>query len=114
MADKIEVKPDGTATITKDTGEVITMPAEELLRQRPDLVTKARGDRVLAGLNVEVACRDELHPLQPGPLDIGDTVFVRNAREFGEVQRKVGDAFRVRMRDGRIETRWPLELERRA
>lgn len=114
MADKVEITPDGKAKITKDTGETVELTTEELLKQRPDLVGKMASARAKASVDVHAAFRDELHPLKPGPIDIGDLVFVKTAGEFGEVHRKVGDAYRVCMAsNGRVETRWGVELERR-
>jgi len=107
----------GKATLVKEDGTTVELGTEEttkLLQEHPDLVAKAAAEHVMATANIHTIFRDELHPVMAGPLDIGDRVLVRGASEFGEVQRLVGDAVRVKMADGRIETRWGLELEKRA
>ena len=105
--------PDGTFTIHDEYGNTTVLRnADELkaYKEKQGMTASA-----IKSMDLDVACRDELHPVQPGPIETGDLVFVRAAKQFGEVQRKVGDAFRVCMRgSGRIETRWGLELERRA
>lgn len=111
--DKAVQNPDGTWTVFREAGGQATYRnTDELKRERPDLLMASQA---LKDLDLDVLCRDELHPIQPGAIEVGDLVFVRAAKQFGEVHRKVGDAFRVCMRgSGRVETRWGLELERRA
>jgi DNA-directed RNA polymerase subunit E'/Rpb7 len=113
MPEKAEVVGD-KVTITKEDGTVVEMSKAEALASRPDLMAKAHAEAILATADIHDIFRDELHPLQPGPLDIGDRVRVKASGEFGEVQRVIDEAIRVKMPDGRIETRWPLEVEKRA
>lgn len=107
----------GKATLVKEDGTTVELGSAEttkLLQEKPELLAKAACDHVMATIDVNVAFKDELHPVVAGVLDIGDRVLVKGAAEFGEVQRLVGDAVRVKMTDGRVETRWNIELEKRA
>jgi hypothetical protein len=107
----------GKAHLVKDDGTTVELDeaaTAKLLQENPGLLAKAACDHVMATTNIHTVFRDVLHPVMAGALDIGDHVMVRASGELGEVQRIVDDAIRVKMSDGRIETRWPIEVEKRA
>lgn len=103
----------GKAKIKTQDGTTIEMPEAEFYQKHPELAGSHMSSRRLAQLDINAMFGPELHPVTPGPIGYGDRVMVKASKEFGEVVREVGDSFRVTMSDGRIQTYWALELEKR-
>lgn len=97
---------------TDDPGEGFEYVLDEATQQWMKMAKRASIMAVIDKLTIASEFRDELNWTVKGGVDIkvGDTVYVRPMRVFGQVIRTVGDMYKVQMGE-RVSPYWKQELE---
>lgn len=112
MPIKVEVQGDSVKVTAGDRTQQI--PLQVFRQRQAEILGVEASAQRLESLDFDVLFRDELHPIQAGEIEIGDQVFVRTAKQFGNVIRRLEESFRVEIKGSdQVNTYWEAELEKR-
>ena len=99
-----------------DSGKKTKTTLAALKTTDPELAKKITGQAschfAMGRVTLASEFREDLYPEQNSAIDVGDRVYVRAAKRFGNVIRKTAETFRVEIA-GKTGTFWPIELEKR-